>query len=67
MFHAAEWIFLFTGGLTVAYMTKIFVAVFVEPKAPGQHKAPARYMSRARRPRWACGALVLTVLGLTPS
>lgn len=67
MFHAAEWIFLFTGGLTVAYMTKIFVAVFVEPKAPGQHKAPARYMSRGTQAALGCGALVLTVLGLTPS
>ncbi len=27
---AVEWIFLLSGGLTVAYMTKLFVAVFVE-------------------------------------
>lgn len=30
LMHAVEWIFLFSGGLTVAYMTKLFVAVFVE-------------------------------------
>ena len=28
--RAVEYIFLFSGGLTVAYMTKLFVAVFVE-------------------------------------
>jgi hydrogenase-4 component B len=26
---AIEWVFLFSGGLTVAYMTKLFVAIFV--------------------------------------
>lgn len=30
MMTAVEWLFLFSGGLTVAYMTKLFVAVFVE-------------------------------------
>lgn len=27
---AVEWIFLFSGGLTVAYMTKLFVSIFIE-------------------------------------
>lgn len=27
---ACEWIFLISGGLTVAYMTKLFIAIFVE-------------------------------------
>lgn len=30
LFTVIEWIFLFSGGLTLAYMTKIFVAIFVE-------------------------------------
>ncbi len=30
LMKAVEYIFLFSGGLTVAYMTKLFVAVFVE-------------------------------------
>lgn len=30
LMKAVEWIFLFSGGLTVAYMTKLFVAIFVE-------------------------------------
>lgn len=30
LWKAVEWIFLASGGMTVAYMTKLFVAVFVE-------------------------------------
>ena len=29
-FHAAEWIFLISGGLTLAYMLKLFISVCVE-------------------------------------
>ena len=32
-FHAAEWIFLISGGFTFAYMLKLFVCVFVERNA----------------------------------
>ena len=36
VWHLAEWVFLITGGMTVAYMLKLFVAVFVEKNAdPG--------------------------------
>lgn len=30
MMNAFEWIFLISGGMTIAYMTKLYVAVFVE-------------------------------------
>lgn len=30
IFKIVEWLFLLTGGMTVAYMTKLFVCVFVE-------------------------------------
>ena len=33
-FTAAEWIFLLTGGLTAAYLLKLFAAVFLEPTPP---------------------------------
>ncbi len=33
--RGAEWLFLFTGGMTAAYMTKLFVALFVERPAQG--------------------------------
>ena len=28
--HISEWIFLISGGMTLAYMTKLYVAIFVE-------------------------------------
>ncbi|MPM03547.1 NAD(P)H-quinone oxidoreductase subunit 2, chloroplastic [bioreactor metagenome] len=66
LFHAAEWLFLITGGLTIAYMTKIFVAVFVEPKAKGQHDSQ-NYMAGETQIALGIGSLVMAILGLTPS
>ena len=37
--HAAEWIFLFSGGLTFAYMLKLFICIFVERNADPQRQA----------------------------
>ena len=37
--HAAEWVFLFSGGLTFAYMLKLFVCVFVERNADAEKQA----------------------------
>ena len=37
--HAAEWIFLCSGGLTFAYMTKLFVCIFVERNADAVKQA----------------------------
>ena len=31
--RAIEWVFLASGGLTVAYMTKLYVALFIEKNA----------------------------------
>lgn len=33
LFKVIEWIFLISGGMTVAYMTKLFVAIFIEKNA----------------------------------
>ena len=35
-----EYAFLFTGGLTLAYMTKLFVAIFVEENADEEFEMP---------------------------
>lgn len=67
LFHAAEWLFLVSGGLTLAYMTKIFVAVFVEKRAPDGHHKSSYVTSLQTRIALVCGALVMAVLGLTPS
>lgn len=67
LFHAAEWLFLFSGGLTLAYMTKIFVAVFVERRAPEGHHKSSYVTSLPTKIALVCGSLVMAVLGLTPS
>ncbi|MBQ7682438.1 MAG: hypothetical protein IJT31_09570, partial [Oscillibacter sp.] len=38
-FHAAEWVFLFSGGLTFAYMLKLFLCVFVERNTDPERQA----------------------------
>ncbi len=68
--QAVEWIFLFSGGLTVAYMTKLYVAVFVEKnedaKVQEQFDCQKRYMSFESTFALGGGALVLLVWGLFP-
>ena len=64
-FEAVEWMFLFTGGLTVAYMTKLFVAVFVAQRAAGQ-RLGAPDMSRGTAAALGGGTAALLLLGLTP-
>ena len=60
---AAEWAFLIAGGLTLAYMLKTFVCLFVQK--------PVGAFSEEKMPvaTWApltLGALAVLVLGLTP-
>ena len=67
---AIEWIFLISGGLTVAYMCKLFVAVFLEEN---RDKAVQKGYD-AKKPYWKkVGAVALTataclipVLGMLP-
>ncbi len=66
--QAVEWIFLFSGGLTVAYMTKLFVAVFVEENESRElqrrYDKEKNYMNRESTFALAGSALVLLVWGL---
>ena len=39
LLHVTEWIFLVSGGLTFAYMTKLFICVFVEKNADSGRQA----------------------------
>lgn len=65
MFKAVEVLFLIAGGLTLAYMLKLFVAIFVEKgdeKAEGNKKSMTLLSGIA-----VCGSAVLIpVLGVTP-
>ena len=69
---AVEWIFLFSGGLTVAYMTKLFVSVFVEKNADSTVQAKfdalnGRYMNLKSALALGIPALFLPVIGSFPS
>ena len=65
-----EWIFLLSGGLTVAYMCKLFVAVFLEENR--DHAVQKRY--DAGKPYWkmpsaaalTAVACLIPVLGMLP-
>ena len=71
-YHAAEWIFLISGGLTLAYMLKLFLCLCVEKNA--DEKEQKRF--DAMNGRWCtktsaavllgCAALI-PLLGCTPS
>lgn len=68
---AVEWTFLFSGGLTVAYMTKLFAAIFLEKNRDAALQA--RYDGEAKAGGNGAAvfaltgsALVLLVWGLFP-
>ena len=63
----AEWVFLVSGGLTVAYMSKLFVAVFVEkhPDRQAEFDAQKQYLSRPAALALGLSAAVIPALGLT--
>ena len=67
---AVEYIFLFSGGLTVAYMTKLFLAVFVEKNSDEKRQEEfdkmTSYMSPLSATALTVSALVLLVWGLFP-
>lgn len=67
---AVEWIFLFSGGLTVAYMTKLFVAIFVEKNADAnlqkKYDQKKNYMNPESTFALGGSALILLIWGLMP-
>ena len=68
---AIEWIFLFSGGLTVAYMTKLFVCIFIEKNEDEavQEKYDSlkgKYMSKLTAFSLTLAATVLPILGMLP-
>lgn len=65
-----EVVFLISGGMTVAYMTKLFVAIFVEKnkdeEKQKQYDEKKRYMNMESSFALTVSALVLLVWGLFP-
>lgn len=68
---AIEWIFLISGGLTVAYMTKLFVCIFIEKNENDEVQAKfdslnGKYMTKLSAFSLALSATVLPVMGFFP-
>ena len=67
---AIEWIFLISGGLTVAYMCKLFVAVFLEENRDAQVQAAFDAKKTYWRPISAVAltsaAILVPIMGLLP-
>ena len=64
---AIEWAFLISGGLTVAYMTKLFIAVFVERNEDAalqeKYDAQTEYMSGMSRAVLLAASLLFPLMG----
>ena len=70
MMEAFEWIFLISGGMTIAYMTKLYVAVFVEQNQDAMLQAKYDGMKKYMNPLSArvltiC-AVIFPVMGMFP-
>ncbi len=66
VWKGAEWVFLFTGGMTVAYMLKLFVALFVEEHPSRQKEFDEKpAMNLASRTVLMVAAGLLPVFGMT--
>ncbi|MCR4704552.1 MAG: sodium:proton antiporter [Lachnospiraceae bacterium] len=69
---AIEWIFLISGGLTVAYMTKLYICIFIEKNTDASLQArydglKASYMKPTSTVALSLSALAILVLGVVPS
>lgn len=65
-FKGVEMLFLFAGGLTIAYMTKLFVALFVESNADQKKMDQAKSMNKVSGAVLLIAALILPILGMFP-
>ena len=65
MFSVCEWLFLISGGLTTAYVLKLFFALFVASPSPDMHEKPV-YISRINALILTFSALLLPFIGMLP-
>lgn len=68
LFTVVEWLFLLAGGLTTAYMLKVFICLFVQSPPETAHwankKSYARTLSMGTL---VCLTAILPILGLLPN
>lgn len=67
-YKIVEWMFLITGGLTIAYILKLYVAIFIEKNPYGleQMDASMKYMNQMSMFAMVGSALILPILGAFP-
>ena len=65
-YRVVEWLFLLSGGLTLAYMARLFYILFVAQKPEHQHQKEGRYMSPLTSAVLVIGGVLMPLLGLTP-
>ena len=64
IYRVVEWIFLASGGMTLAYMSRLFYIIFMAPKADGQHEKE-KYMGKATASVLVTGGILMPFIGLT--
>ena len=70
LFDVIEWVFLISGGLTLAYMTKLFAAVFIEKadSKPNENKKHgSKYLSKTSAFVLICCGVLISLFGLLPN
>ena len=64
-YRVLEWVFLLSGGLTLAYMARLFYILFIAEKPEHQHRKEGRYMTPPTAAVLVIGGLLMPLLGLT--
>lgn len=66
-----EWLFLISGGMTLAYMIKLYVAIFIEKNADeklqAEYDAKKPYLTKGSAVLLTASALLFPVLGIAPN
>ena len=65
-YRILEWVFLLSGGLTLAYMARLFYILFIAEKPAHQHQKEGRYMTPLTASVLVIGGVLMPLLGLTP-
>ena len=60
----AEWVFLLSGGITVAYMLKIYIAIFIERNKEDKYINMTDYASNFTKIVFILSAILLPIIGL---
>ncbi len=67
---AIEWIFIISGGLTVCYMTKLYIAIFVEKNASDKKQKEfdenTKYMNLLSKTALTLSAVYMPLSGMLP-